>query len=66
MKITLNGKQYGCSPDTPLPALLQQIKADPEKVAVVINGKIVPREEFSSTKPAENDNIDVIIFAGGG
>ena len=35
-------------------------------ITVVVNGKIVPRDEYSSYKINDGDNIDVIHIMSGG
>ena len=39
---------------------------DPRRVAVERNGKIVPKAKYSETVIEDGDNIEVVIFVGGG
>ena len=38
----------------------------PERVAVMINGEILPKTKYSTTKIAENDEVEIVGFVGGG
>lgn len=52
--------------DGRLPTLLSELDADPERVVVVINGAVVPREQRASHVLHDQDRVDVFTFAGGG
>lgn len=38
----------------------------PERVAVMINGEILPKAEYAKTRISDNDEIEVVGFVGGG
>jgi sulfur carrier protein len=52
------------------PAHLQDLIADLElkgdRVAVELNGNIVPRAEWTSTALADGDRLEIVHFVGGG
>jgi sulfur carrier protein len=66
MKIILNGKPFTYEGRGNLPDLIREIKADPAKVAVIVNDKIIPRASHPQFLLHENDKVEIITFAGGG
>jgi sulfur carrier protein len=40
--------------------------ADPRGVAVALNGAVVPRADWTATRPADGDTIDVLTAVQGG
>lgn len=39
---------------------------DPTRVAVELNGKIVPRADFKTTSLKDGDSLEIVHFVGGG
>ena len=39
---------------------------DPARVAVELNGKIVPRADFKNTSLKDGDSLEIVHFVGGG
>ena len=39
---------------------------DPIRVAVELNGKIIPRSDFKSTILKDGDSLEIVHFVGGG
>jgi len=37
-----------------------------DRVAVELNGKIIPRSEYSKTVLKANDSVEIVGFVGGG
>jgi sulfur carrier protein len=64
--ITLNGDAYPLDGDTPLTALLEQLKMRRGRVAVEINREIVPRANYDATIVRVGDHVEIINFVGGG
>jgi len=65
MKIILNGKDKKLKVAN-LGEILVNLKYDPEKVLVSVNGNAVGKEMYSKTSLSEGDNVDVFSFVGGG
>lgn len=38
----------------------------PERVAVMVNGEILPKSEYAKTRISDNDEIEIVGFVGGG
>ncbi len=66
MRLTVNGETYDHRGPETVSALLAALGAIPERVAVTVNGEVIPRGERDSHCLGENDRIEVLTFCGGG
>ncbi len=66
MRITLNGESHEHGGDGSLPQLLQELGADRERVAVMVNGQVITRQKRPSYLLSDGDTVEVLTFAGGG
>lgn len=66
MQLTINETIQNYQGDPAIPALLAWLHVPEERVAVVLNGKVIPRKDLATTCCHENDRIDLLSFAGGG
>ena len=65
MKVILNGEAIETSCINVLELLLEKgIQAN--KVAVEVNGEIVPKSQLGEFTITENSKIEIITFVGGG
>ena len=64
--ITLNGDAFTIAGQRGLAALLEHLKMKPSRVAVEINGAIVPKASYASTVIHAGDSVEIINFVGGG
>ena len=62
----VNGKQLGLKESLALDKFLESNGYALTKVAVELNGKIVPRKEYASTLLEDNDVLEIVCFVGGG
>jgi sulfur carrier protein len=67
MNVVINGKEANCSDSLTVSELLveQSVKM-PEMVSVEINGEVLRREVFETTKLSEDDKVEFLYFMGGG
>ncbi len=67
MKLVVNGEETTVGERLTITELLeqQQVKM-PEMVSVELNGRILKRTEFESTKVQDGDKIEFLYFMGGG
>jgi len=65
-KITINGKEYPLEGSQTLADVFAQLSIKPEKMAIELNGEIIPRDAIASTEIKANDKIEIIQFVGGG
>ena len=66
MRLVVNGKTYEHAGDGTLVSLLEELGADGDRVATVVNDEVVPKTSRSLTRLREGDRVEVLIFAGGG
>lgn len=66
ISITLNGDRTLLPEGSSVADLLVHAGANPQQVAVVVNEVIVRPAERSTMLLKENDQVDVLVFAGGG
>ena len=66
MKIIINGVQKEIGNELTVKSLLDDIKLEPETVAVELNLAIVPKNEYDTRRLKEGDKIEIISFVGGG
>jgi len=61
-----NGEQIILNEKTSLLEFLQREGYAPDKIAVELNGEIVPRSKYASVILKDADNLEVVCFVGGG
>ena len=66
MELMVNGEARRHDDEATLKALLHAMAAEPGKVAVLLNGEMVPRTQHNQAVLAEGDTVEVFEFAGGG
>jgi len=65
MNLIINGESQVLSVDT-LSALVDQLGMKSDRVAIELNREIVPRDQWSRTRLAEGDRLEIVHFVGGG
>ncbi len=66
MNFVLNGNTHNHNGDGSLAALLVEIEADKEQVAVMINNSIIKKETINKRSLQDGDQIEIITYAAGG
>jgi len=66
MKIFVNGHEKSCSASLTLYSLLIELEQANKRVAVEVNGEIVPRSHFENKLVVDGDEIEIINAVGGG
>jgi len=66
MRIHVNGQPREVAPGTPLTALVASLGLDLRRVAVAVNGAVIPRGELGSRTLAADDRVEIIEAVGGG
>jgi len=62
----INNKEQALHAPTALAVILLEQGFDPAKVAVLINGEIVPKNKLAETMVDDDDSVEVVSFVGGG
>lgn len=66
MKLTVNGEIHEYQGDGSIDALLDELGANKAHTALMVNGDVVPSDSWPSTTLNENDEIEMLVFVGGG
>jgi sulfur carrier protein len=66
MRVTLNGETTEIAERLPLAHLLTQMKLGERRLAVELNGSIVPRSTWPQVNLAEGDHVEIVHAIGGG
>ncbi len=66
MKILLNGQPWETPGECRVSTLLEQLRHGGRRLAVEINGEIVPRSSFETVLLRENDCVEIVQAIGGG
>jgi sulfur carrier protein len=66
MNIVLNGNTTPIEPSAKVLDLLESLSLADKRVAVEINGEIVPRSQHGERGLAAGDRVEVVVAVGGG
>jgi len=66
MKIFCNGQVREITPGTTLESLLNELNLELDSVVAEINKQIIDRDQYAQTLLAEQDQVELIRFVGGG
>lgn len=66
MELNVNGDAHTHLGDGSIEDLLSELGADSERVALMVNGHVVRREQRDTLSLREGDTVEVVTFAGGG
>ncbi len=66
MDIIVNGNKYDHKGTGSLNALIQELGANPDAVAIMLNDLIIPKAERAGISLKGGDRVEVLSFMGGG
>ncbi|VGO21764.1 sulfur carrier protein ThiS [Pontiella sulfatireligans] len=66
MKLTVNGKIHEHAGQGSIDALLEELSANPAHTALMVNGSVVSSNDWKTTLLKENDEVEMLVFVGGG
>jgi sulfur carrier protein len=66
MKLKLNGQVRDLENEATLSGLLASLQLGEKLVLVELNGRAVPRTDFSAIKLDEGDAVEIVRMVGGG
>lgn len=66
LNIVINGEQREIAQDMLLSALLSELELSGRRLAVELNGSIVPRGNFETTTLKHDDRVEIVHAIGGG
>ena len=65
-KIQLNGKKISINTNFSVRDLVKKYRLKEKKIAIEVNGIILPKQNYSKKKLKNNDKVEVVQFIGGG
>ena len=65
-KIQLNGKKASIKSNYSIFDLLKRYKLSNKKVAIELNGIIIPKTNYKKKFLKSNDKVEIVTFIGGG
>ena len=66
IQLSVNGQVRRLEPGANIAQLLDALELAGKRVAVEKNGEIVPRSQYSDTRLAEGDALEIVVAVGGG
>ena len=67
MKVMLNGLPHSFEPPpATIAELVRALNLEGKRIAVEMNGEIVPRSRYGDTRVAAGDRLEVVAAVGGG
>ncbi len=65
-KIQINGKKTKILNDYSVKDLIKKYRLNENKIAIELNGIILPKKLYNKKKLKNNDKIEIVQFIGGG
>ncbi len=65
-KIQLNGKKIKIYTNLSVKDLVKKYKLKENKIAIELNGMILPKQRYGKRKLKNNDKVEIVQFIGGG
>ena len=65
-KIQLNGKKISILTNISVRDLIKKYRLKEKKIAIEVNGTILPKQNYAKKKLKNNDKIEIVQFIGGG
>ena len=65
-KIQLNGKKVKVQRNLSIKDLIKKYRLKENKIAIELNGTILPKNHYKNKKVKNNDKIEIVQFIGGG
>ena len=65
-KIQINSRKIALKQNLSISDLLKKYKISRRKVAIELNGKIIPQNKHNKKKLKNEDKIEIVQFIGGG
>lgn len=66
MKVTVNGKEILMEEEKNVEQYLKECGYQMKRIAVELNGEILPKYQYSETMLKDGDSMEVVTFVGGG
>lgn len=64
--LSINGQQHQFSGSLSITQLLYELELTGRRVAIDLNGEIVPRSEHADVMLKDTDQLEIVVAVGGG
>lgn len=62
----VNGKEMPLDAPCSVTDLVQSLGYDASRIAILLNGTVLPKEAFATTEVSAADKLEIVQFVGGG
>ncbi|WP_018747218.1 sulfur carrier protein ThiS [Chitiniphilus shinanonensis] len=66
IQLSINGNTQAFAAPLSLTHLVEQLGFAGKRLAVELNGEIVPRSQHADTQLADGDTLEIVVAVGGG
>lgn len=66
IKVTVNGSPREFAARLTFDQFLDELSLAGKRLAIEVNGEIVPRSSFAQSRLSDGDRIEVVVAVGGG
>ncbi len=66
IEITVNGETRRFTPPLDIAQLLERLDLTGKRLAVEVNGEIVPKSQHATTPLTDGDTLEIVVAVGGG
>ena len=66
LTLQINGEQKQFPPDINVAGLIASMQLSGRRIAIELNGEIVPKSSHTSTQLRDGDKLEVVVAVGGG
>ena len=66
LKITINGESRQFPETLSVAGLIDSLAYTGKRIAVELNGEIVPKSQHATTQLASGDQLEIVVAVGGG
>lgn len=66
LKITINGESRQFPETLSVAGLIDSLAYTGKRIAVELNGEIVPKSQHATTQLATGDQLEIVVAVGGG
>lgn len=66
IQVTVNGEKQALQPNTTVLDLVESLQLTGKRIAVEMNGEIVPKSQHANTPLTEGAQLEIVVAVGGG
>ncbi|HEX4856795.1 MAG TPA: sulfur carrier protein ThiS [Limnobacter sp.] len=66
MQVSVNGENHELPENSTVAQLLSQLQLTGKRIAVELNGEIVPKSQHATTALVAGSSLEIVVAVGGG